>query len=377
MRNPDLIPTVITDVNGKTTTVHKRSQSQSTVRSAIPPVPPVLSDLTPLKKKAVRDYKPTPYQSSPRNLRMVSWHRQVDPKLSEALSLQPSYSGARNISVYASEAEAYSVFSATSYENAKVLMESGIRSREEAFQFLEDHGLMHLEEDHAELMDKAIRRKFGFDNFVLFMQRAYKKGIDEKLFLDAAEANDIKGLREKPYPRPLPYLVLDGDLALDDIKAMTTTKLASSACSDATINALIAINKGERDYTAMQLRRCLESMKSHLNDNETIELIDSLGISVTHNIRSKKRGYAIHREIKDKDDYKYNKFKRMEAVQYGDIMSIYGRDKEPAHVVVELYESGVKADVASKALRDEGMTIPQIIAVHAQGAPTSISTGWL
>jgi hypothetical protein len=377
MTNPDLIPTVITDVNGKVTTVHKRAQSQKPVRSAIPPVPPVLSELTPLKKNPVRPYKPSADQKSPRVMHMVSWHRQVDPKLSEALDLSAPYQGARNVGFYASEVEAYSVFSVTSYENAIVLMESGIRSREEAFRFLEDNGLMHLEKDHSELMDMALRRKLNFNNFVLFMQRVYTKDVDPKLFADAAEANDIKGLREKPGPpdRQIPHLILNGDIALSDIKAMTTTMIASKAIGEATINALIAINKGERNYDAKQLRRALEEASGSLTDDETIELIDSLGFSAARSIRNKKLGFAVHWEVKDKDGYKYNAFKRMEAVQYSNIMDIYRR-YDDAKVVIELFESGVEAGDAAKAL-NSGMTVPQVIAVHGQGAPKSISTGWL
>lgn len=377
MLNPDLTPTVITDVNGKVTTVHKRTQSQKPARSAIPPVPPVLSELMPLKKNPVRAYKPTDSQMSPRTMRMISWHRQVDPKLSEALNLHAPYQGARNVSFYASEAEAYAVFSATSYENAIVLMESGIRTREETFQFLEDNDLMHLEKDNSELMDMAMRRKLNFANFVLFMQRAYTKDVDPKLFADAAEANDIKGLREKPAPadKTIPRLILNGELALKDIKSMTTTMIASGATGEATINTLIAINKGERSYDAKQLRRALEEASGSLTDDETIELIDSLGFSTARSIRDKKLGYAVHWEIKDKDEYKYNAFKRMGAVQYSNIMSIYRR-KDEAKVIVELFESGVDAGEAAKALNN-GMTVPQVIAVHGQGAPKSISTGWL
>lgn len=375
--NPELTPTVITDVNGKVTTVHKRAQSQKPVRSAIPQVPPVLSELLPVKKNPVRAYKPTAEQSSPRVMRMISWHRQVDPKLSEALDLGTPYQGARNVSFYASEVEAYSVFSVTSDDNAVVLMESGIRSKDEAYQFLEDHDLLHLEQDNSELMDMALRRKLNFNNFVLFMQGAHTKDVDPVLFADAAEANDIKGLREKPGPpeRKIPRLILNGDLALADIKAMTTTMIGSNATGEATINTLIAINKGERDYDAKQLRRILEETRGSLTDDETIELINSLGFSTTRSIRDKKLGYAVHWEVKDKDEYKYNAIKRMEAVQYANIMSIYRR-KDEAKVVVELLESGVDAGDAAKAL-NKGMTAPQVIAVYGQGAPKSISTGWL
>jgi hypothetical protein len=377
MTNPDLIPTVITDVNGKVTTVHKRAQSRKPVRSAIPPVPPVLSDLMPLKKKPVRAYKPNAEQTSPRVMHMISWHRQVDSKLSEVLGLSAPYQGARNVGFYASEAESYSVFSVTSYENAIVLMESGIRSREEAYRFLEDNDLMHLEKDHSELMDMAMRRKLNFNNFVLFMQRAYTKDVDPKLFADAAEANDIKGLREKPGPpdRQIPRLILNGDIALADIKSMTTTMIASKAIGEATINTLIAINKGERNYDAKQLRRALEETGGVLTDDEAIELIDSLGFSAARSIGNKKLGYSVHWEVKDKEGYKYNAFKRMEAVQFSNIMWIYHR-KDEAKVVVELFEAGVDAGEAAKAL-NSGMTVPQVIAVHGQGAPKSISTGWL
>jgi hypothetical protein len=194
--------------------------------------------------------------------------------------------------------------------------------------------------------------------------------------MDAAEANDVKSLREKALPAAMsiPRLVLQGDLALADIKTMTSTKLASNACGIATINSLIAINKGERDYDAVQLRRVLESVKGHLTDEEVIDMIDGLGVNTVRSIRNKKRGHEIYQEVKEK--YKYNGFKRMEVMTYGDIMSIYNRDKEDAVVVIELWESGVPADVAAKALND-GMIVPQIIAVHAQGAPSSISTGWL
>jgi len=378
MRASDLTPTVITDVNGKITTVHKRAQSsQGTQRSAIPPIPSTISDLLPLKKTHSRVYKPNPYQKYQRSLNVISWHNRVDPKLSEMLNLYTPYSGSRHVQFSASEVECYSVFSATSYENAIILMESGIRSKEDALQFLEDNGLDHLAEDHNDLMDMALRRKLNFSDFLLFMQRNYKNDIAPKLFADAAEANNIKGLREKAAPpsRTIPVLVLNGELALEDLKTMTTTRIASSATGEATINALIAINKGERDYTAMHLRRALEATSGSLTDEETIELIDSIGITPTGFIRDKKRGYAIHWEVKDRDGYKYDKYKRVAVMHYGDIMSIYRRTDD-AETVIELFESGTDASTAAKAL-NKGMTVPQIIAVHSQGAPKSISTGWL
>jgi hypothetical protein len=57
-------------------------------------------------------------------------------------------------------------------------------------------------------------------------------------------------------------------------------------------------------------------------------------------------------------------------------MGIYGRKADSAKDVLELFESGVDAGTAAKSL-NEGMTIPQVIAIGTQEAPTSISSGWL
>lgn len=377
MINPDLTPTVITDVNGRVTTVHKRAQQQKNARSPLPTVPPALSDLTPLKKNPSRPYKPTASQQAHRMMHLVIWERNASSELLAALGSSEPNRGARIAGLYVSDVEAYSVFSMTSEENAILLMEKGIRSREDAFRFFEDHNLMHLEKDYSELTDIALRRKLNFSDFALFVKQSFSDGVDLKLFAEAAEANNTKGLRDvKAFPgRKLTDLIISGEIALADIKSMTASRIGSPLTGPATFNELIAINKGERDYDAKQLRRALEETSGALTDDETIELIRSIGLSSTRSIRDKKLGYAVHWNVKDRDEYKYNTFKRMEVVQYANILSIFRR-KESAEDVITMYESGADAGEVAKAL-NSGMTIPQAIAVHAEGAPKSISGGWL
>ena len=365
MRNPELTPTVITDVNGKVTTVHKRDLKNA--QSAVLPAPG--KDAT--KSKTARAYKPTPEQTTQRHFGAMLWHTRIDKKLTEALRLHAPYNGIHNVSFRSSDVETYSVLSVANYETAIVMLTSGIRSKEEAIKFLESHGLSHLAVDYSEVMDKALHRKLKAQEFSRYFHHEYSQTVDIDRLIDAAETDSIAGFRNKPHSVPLPKLVLQGELSLADLKTMTAGLMNST--HEATVNALIAINKGEKDYTAKQLRLCLQDYKSFLTDDETIEMLDRYGMAFTRGVRAKKRAYAVHLLTKEK--YQYS-FKGMNVITYSDVMDIYGRINDRAEDVVELFESGVKADVAAKQL-NAGMTIPQIIAIGTQEAPQSISSGWL
>lgn len=366
MTRSQLTPTVITDTNGKVTTVYKRAAQPLPLGKQLPSPSPVA------KKK--RTYKPTPEQQDTKHRGLLSWHRRTDPDLVAALGIVSSYAQPRYVTFNASDVEMYSVFSATASVNARLLMEQGIRSNDEALDFLHSNGLEHLIEDHSEVMQKALERKFEFDWFILFSDHYFTKECDVSLFLDAAETNSVKGFREKPLPTPLPEMVLDGRIALSDLKAMTATLMQSSVAGEATVKALMAINSGTASYTAKQLRKCIEGSTSKISDTELIALADSCGIHTATGGYNKPRAYAVMKEAETR--FKYEWFKLRDVVSYSERLSIYGRNEIDAETVITLYHSGVDVPDVVESLK-KGLTVQQIIAIHAEGIPSSISTGWL
>lgn len=371
--NSNLIPTTVTDKNGKQTTVHKRPVSAPA--AGVSTIPPVAAPAMEKTAKAARKYKPTEDQLRPHYKHLMSWSRNVDDKLLESFGMEAAY-GARYLTLKVSDVEAYSVFSAADFDTALVMMENGITSRDEAVDKLHQQGLDHLVRDYSPIMDAALRSKLDFTMFMEFFKSVRNKDRDPKLFVDAAQANDKKGFREARYGgKPLPYLVLNGSIAYKDLKAITSTHFANKLCGEETIKELIAMNNGERDYNAVQLRRALEESKGELFDDEVIAMINAFGIGSVRGMKSKKRAYQMFLETQDNEKYKYDMWKRRDLIQFHTIMGIYRRTGESANEIIEMFEGGCDAAEAAKAL-NEGMTLPQVLALGRK-EPKSISSGWL
>lgn len=363
MSNPDLTPTVITDVNGRVTTVHKRAPSQA-------PAASIPSPAASRSAKAKKPYSPDPAQRSKRTQHHIVWRHQMDERLANALNM-PLPHGAMNVSTWASDVEAYEVLSVTSRDNAVLLLRNEILSKEDALTFLHSNGLDDLIEDNAAIMDGALRRRLSLSMFLSFYE--HNKRSDPEVFVDAAESYCTKGIREKQSHPPIYELILNGEIALSDVKALTVKVLQAPWCGEATLDALRAIHGGNADYDAKALRRCIEDSCTYLTDGQMMKLVNTCGMATARNIKEKKRAYDIYVQAKDK--YRHS-FKMNDAILYSDIMGIYGRKADSAKDVLELFESGVEAGTAAKSL-NEGMTIPQVIAISAQNAPASISSGWL
>jgi hypothetical protein len=363
-----LIPEKRVDRNGHLVTKHVKASPDAKPAMALPS--PVLSSpaAAPLHKDRTKQYE---------------WHcdmyrKYPDTNLQSIVSqFGPAYG---NITFQCSDVEAYDVLRASHGTNSFLLLNIGIRSKEEAVRFYTENDLAYLIEDNDEWVDQALARNIPAPHTLNMAgswgSHAYR---DQPDFLDALEANGVRVLRDiQSGYSSIPDLIMRGEISYDDVKKIGASRLAKAARKTSVIAQLQTIKAGKSLLDAESLKQLIhkyeyEGYPTH-RFTDPITMAGSYGADTMLKLRNFERAANFLASFQIRAYAEHN---RAEVITFQDDLNFWcaGRHSFTADDIFLLVESGVTARDAVKEL-DEGHSVLQIAAM-AQNVQSSISSGWL
>jgi hypothetical protein len=290
-----------------------------------------------------------------------------------------------------SEAEAYGLMAAVSPENVLPLLAIGIRSEADARSFLKKVRLDRLISENREIADEAILRGFSARDFIRFASEN-KLSLNQKTFMDAAEVDANPKMKKVDLLRKdftvlpsISTMVLIGWIRASDLKELGEDIVvrhgarfeASRRTRDLIWNQLHLLKQNKLAY------KSVSTMRQIILDNQdtgTRQIKDSLicaGLYGLDSVTDVAPGY-IH-EGQRLDDVVIDRSipERKKVYDYAVNLRKSGvpRNVDPEEMI-QFSDAGLPLNVVIDGV-NEGMTAPQIIALHQGEVAPSISKGWL
>lgn len=354
------------DKNGVLTTKHVRVDSKSKTPSS--PIPaPKAAPKSPVKTKA-----PTKSQLKPQPRAVTASLEQRDPELLNALGIDA------DLGIYrfrASDAQVYEVLSVTGNGTALALLQSGIRSRDDAENYLMDNGFERLLTDNSAYAQEAQAR--GIDPKWYFQQTRLSSDEDlsDPLFWDALEVTNSAALS---YNQNLRHSVRNGEIRMADIKTVGATRISKSLGQNEIEEALVKIASGEANYSASDLKAVIEKFgdQSNVLMESALALTEDYGVDYALSIRNPKPHImAVNDIMKDNGD---DPERIKSTLTYYDDLDAQGYGGNCAFEttmsnVLRFHDAGVSAADAYSGK----ITLTQLDAIDEHGINASLSSGWL
>lgn len=376
----NLMPQKRLDKNGRMVTRHVLSATPSPASSAIPSP----SIKVPAKQAPVK--KPLPKQLKDQ-IRMTSISQlSPDTELLKALDTDKERM-LPMVSVRASDVQLFDMFSITSASNAAILMCYGIKTPEEAADFMMRKGISHLLVDRRDIMNKALGLRV---NAWTLLEAPRKFGVDElssdpDLLIKAARLSDSSSLPEWSTNAPLgsgivyaddktsyAHEVLKGSISYDDVMTIGISVLAQRVMQAEDIcHYLNEIHSGTAGYDIEVLSHVIQ--KSNYRNRHLasgMAMVDDYGSDFVKSISNLETAIAIDMNYDDRPVSV-----RSDMINYSRDGS-FGLLETPIDDVVRLFDNDVPPETAYTMLKQK-MSVDQIISVLKEGISTSISSGWL
>jgi hypothetical protein len=331
-------------------------------------------------KKAV-PFKPTANQLTP--VRHDDFERawEVDSDLL-ALTGSTSDDGAvRSFSFTVNDLDFYSVRGAVERITASMLLKHGIRSGEDAKNFLKANNLEVLINDRSSLMEKALWKRIPAKAFSEFCSiTAEIRGLDDDDIIDALGIYMISGYRNARSADSPAAMVARGWISAADLRTIGVKHIGRSRPIGAVLEALNTIKSGSAKYDAAGLRRLLDfidadNMEKFDAPDKVIQLADLLGVDAVMSLRSKNWTHRAAARING----------RVQPEELGDFLiyadkgnlTVLGRGIKGDRIdgAIALYRAGVDPVAAGERL-GEGVDVETILSAHLD-LHTSVVDGWL
>lgn len=369
--NSSLIPTAIVDKNGKHTVVHKSLAGTNPASKALAGAAPKLDGST--KKRSPKPFAPSKKQLEQNGIVQRIYRSMVDPQLSGAVetSLGRELGGSWSPLIRITDVEGYGVISAVdTVQNALALMAAGIRSADEAYDFLTENNLEHIAREENPLIQGALERRISLVSFIDF--DANFNGITEmtpEVHLDTAEAHSSPSLRELP---EIVHGIRDETISLQDVKDVGITTLSKAETRFQIPEILKGIKAGTKNYTAKQLGNALKKSTDSMMEYTMIRMLQKYGGDVADSIKYPNVVSNMH-DVGRKDGLSEDEMQA--AAVYGDK---FMQQTYLHHTYVyELFKAGVDVDFAVKAYQENNqLTTNEVIGLY-NGAAAPLIDGWL
>lgn len=364
----NLIPEVRVNKNGVPVTKHIRAGGSSGVKSVIP---------TP--SLAAVDKKPLRLLPRQQEVKTQTLDRVRFRPSEELLQALPCTYRNENYNYEISDENAYDMFSFLKVNDALHLIHFGVRTKEEALDFLEDHGLSDLVQDNSKMMQEALRRRIPAFSLAVLHGEYGMNGYPQGIFLDAAEAFSSGTLRSLDGPTSLNTVhlrVLAGDLSMDDIKMVGISRIQKSNAAIPVLNSLQFIKNGSLECTPADVRKLIDKN----NDDDSISTplkwalnsVNDYGIDFLLSVPRLMSASAIA-EYFEYQGVPVPEVK--ELITYEGALRKGGGSTSYAKVKA-LKDGGVDPVVAGRMLAQKE-SVERILGSHKDQVSTAVSGGWL
>jgi hypothetical protein len=374
----NLIPEKRVNKRGVAVTKHVRATSTATKSKDSMP-PPALVSARKTKGKPL-----TKKQLEPNYNSLLRSQFKTDVELQTAIKARYGYPRLDTLFVFTcSDAEVYDVISAVGLTNAGALLgDAGIRSKEDALEFLSSTGLNHLATDSSDLTAAALNRGIpAHDVFYMYKKSFTESGDnpDIKLLLDSAEAHSHIGLRDVKTDTPVHERVAAETISMDDLRTVGLSRLVKAADhSGFLLKQLTKMKDGSLNYDAVQMK---ETINRHTNTTGSINqdsvraelwLAGGFGYEFASKLNNPQMVAMLVQTIKGELEDK------LHAANYAETIgnSVKFKWTLSAAKVATLFNAGVDPLRAAEHLNSQ-ISVEQIIAIEAEGIAPSVSGGWL
>lgn len=360
---PSLTPEQRLDKNGKLVTRHIRTGPAAPASlSSLPKV-----SLGASKQQKVR--KPSTTQKKHTEIRT----RWADERLKEVTNKKHRVFDTSRFTC--SDAEAYDVFSAVGNpDNTLRLIAAGVRTKEDAIQFLNDNDLYDLQQDGSEVMDELISRGVSAVPAMESLSKFGLDRLDHEHFFDAVEANSVRALREATgSPIDVPHMVWMGEIDMADVRMIGATRLAKARDVFSVVEQLKEIKDGTSPFGAESLRQLVDLGEANFTDTITdpIRAAKRFGADMVLGLKFYSRAMSVDSALRNTP---YNTAERGEIIQLNDDLLSKGKHLNPTGLRV-VYDAGLGVQEIVDGLNNE-LELSEIAAIKA-GIEPSISSGWL
>lgn len=364
-----LIPEARVNVNGVSVIKHVRADAQKSPIRAMPA--PALPSTARKSKKA----------KEPSKARTEKSYWTEDPRKSRADSALKAVAKKRFPNGWylghSSDVDAYEVMSVTSPVNAMLLIACGAKTSEAAIEFLEEHGLSHLIEDHSELANAALERNIPAEALYRSCSELGVVHWSEPNFLDAVEAYSIKALRgEDEFFNGLPFQILHGRVNLSDVKIVGATRLAAEGSSSVASEHLKRIKDGTSPFDARALKAIMMKVNPKgikRRADEVIQMAGVYGSEVMLEIHDYERAFDLERRLRRANHPTED---IPELMLWNDRLQKIEFHPLSSEKVVMLHATGIEPARASELL-NSGLEPEQIVGVMEHDVPVSVADGWI
>lgn len=374
-----LIPEQRLDKNGRFSTKHVRATPKEQNARSNVPAPALGTRAKDRNKSAQKAFVPSLTQTTKEHRYFGEGYLNCHPNLEHlndnGNSLGRSYTV---FSFLASEVEMYEVLSVASPDHAVRLLANGIRTADEAVQYMRAHGASDAILDLKAMVDDSLRRRIKSEVFMRRADELFQTGSPH--FIDALEAHSITSIKDQVVGR-IEHGLLEGNIKLDDIKYIGTAKLKVHNRLRRSVDALIRVNQPDQNFTLGDLKLLVSRAVAETSDTiegeyqAALEHMMEFGPEAINSCASLKLFRSIdasHRSHKGAD--------RKDRITY-EVMfrNLYKKaDSEPVRTdkVMLLRDAGVTPEDGARML-DEGLSLQAAIAVLVDGAEKPLAEGWL
>ena len=377
--NGILIPTAVVDKNGRMTTVHKKPVPSVSVPSALVSAAPSLvgpeesqEGVTPNK-----EFHPTKKQVTPHCFTLNLRQDTVDRRLP---SRSKHDSGYQFISFDATDIEVYDVLSTTrNHATAMVLLQEGVRTTEEARNYLKSIDAEPLIDDRSQLAQKALERRIDAATLITFGEyynpELWHAGDHLERYLDGVEAYSYPQFQTNRRG-PLLSDILTGKIRFSDIKTIGLRNCKNFIVRNGNLDTLHELANGSANYTAEQLRDAFNTADGNYDTYFVANLMCrkhggewaaginwSVGAKACHEWLRTERETADY-SATEKEFITYaNELRKTTFRQMKDIKALFKANVSLGFAV-------------EKSADPERFTVDQLIVMH-RGVPAPMVSGWL
>lgn len=374
----NLIPEQRLDRNGKLVTKHVRATPKQTAGRSALPQPKLAAKVQ--SKTGTKTFKPRSSQLQQTYHSHPASRYALDERL---MTTEERQRGGLHGSYYAytaSEVDAYEVLSVAPIGAALMMLTRGIRTADEAREYLTQHGAADLIVDHRDMIQEALEKNVNHYDFVEHYELSFTdEGRSSDNLIDAIRFSSTslnQGVNSTAV-----HDILSGDISYEDIKAVGVTNLKPHHRLSSLQVTFRRIKRGEGDYTIDGIKEIIkrsseEKMESRAF-NYLCRAMDELGMEEVLKVKTPTKlasNFHSYKIAPGSSRYGDDAVQRaLYATQFEEglgypIMGVYSSD--------EFYNAGIPVDVAVD-VRAKGGGVREAQAIHNEGIESGLSGGWL
>ena len=293
------------------------------------------------------------------------------------------------------ELEYYSVLSVVRPFDAMNLLHRGIRSADEAIEFLHKHGIEHLSADYSEYTEELLRQRVGPNMAAVYLDSIIDSDADPQLAADWVKMCSQKSIIDKAIV--IKDEMLSGDVTIANLKAVGVKNIAPDIKTvaryiihskhdgnpDFTLDDIAEVMSGEVDSIAYEKSMGRTNAFGREPDyNRNIE--PRLSVARFHGAKAGS-SYSIATSMYEYQLRRMNEAGAVDEKRLADLtlyatrVNAYLHSREDFDAMVELHDSGASYtevnDFLSKAAK--GMKTSVLLNAAKERIHSVVSEGWL